>query len=35
MDYVEQLLKTLKISPPDTAQVKTQIEKILKGLQLL
>jgi hypothetical protein len=35
MDYVDQLLKTLKISPPDVAQVKTQVEKILRGLQLL
>jgi len=35
MDYVEPLLKSLGISPPDPEEVKRQVERILRGLQLI
>jgi len=35
MDYVEPLLKSLGISPPDVEEVKRQVERILRGLQLI
>ncbi len=35
MDYVEPLLKSLGISPPDVEEVKRQLERILRGLQLI
>jgi|GEM_PF-1347428 hypothetical protein len=35
MEYVEPLLKSLGISPPDVGEVKRQVERILRGLQLI
>ncbi len=35
MDYVEPLLKSIGISPPDVDEVKRQVEKILRGLLLI
>jgi hypothetical protein len=35
MDYVESLLKSLGVSPPDVDEVKRQVERILRGLLLI
>jgi len=35
VDYVESLLKSLDISPPDVEEVRRLVERILRGLQLI
>jgi hypothetical protein len=35
VDYVEPLLKSLDISPPDVEEVRRLVERILRGLQLI
>ena len=35
MDYVEPLLKSLDVSPPDVEEVRRLVERILRGLQLI
>lgn len=35
MDYIDVLLKELKISAGDVAEAKRQVRRILEGLQLI
>jgi hypothetical protein len=35
VDYVEPLLKSLDISPPDVEEVRRLVATILRGLQLI
>jgi len=35
VDYVEPLLKSLDVSPPDVEEVRRLVERILRGLQLI
>jgi hypothetical protein len=35
MDYVEPLLKSMGVSPPDVEEVRRLVATILRGLQLI
>jgi len=35
VDYVESLLKSLDVSPPDVEEVRRLVATILRGLQLI